>query len=117
MQINANALQIENEFYSTIRPKRVTYSGERPLHALASRGVQYVEVRCLDIDPFEPNGISVETARFLDAYLLVCALADSPALPPQAYAEANANFGRITLEGDRDSLLNNEAVRAAYIGG
>jgi glutamate--cysteine ligase len=105
VQINTNVLQIENEFYSTIRPKRVTYSGERPLHALASRGVQYVEVRCLDIDPFEPNGISVETARFLDAYLLVCALADSPALPPQAYAEANANFGRITLDGRKPGLM------------
>jgi glutamate--cysteine ligase len=54
IQINTNVLQIENEFYSTIRPKRITYSGERPLHAPASRGVQYIEVRCLDIDPFEP---------------------------------------------------------------
>ncbi|MGG1945395.1 glutamate--cysteine ligase [Trinickia sp. NRRL B-1857] len=105
VQINTNVLQIENEFYSTIRPKRVTYSGERPLHALASRGIQYVEVRCLDIDPFEPSGISTETARFLDAYLLVCALADSPALPPSAYAEANANFGRVTLEGRRPGLM------------
>ncbi|WP_206955500.1 glutamate--cysteine ligase [Trinickia acidisoli] len=104
VQLNTNVLQIENEFYSTIRPKRVTHSGERPLHALASRGVQYVEVRCLDIDPFEPCGISVETARFLDAYLLVCALEDSPTLPPAAYAEANANFGRVTLEGRKPGL-------------
>lgn len=104
VQINTNVLQIENEFYSTIRPKRVTYSGERPLHALAARGVQYVEVRCLDIDPFEPSGISVETARFMDAYLLATALQDSPALPAPAYAEANANFGRVTLEGRKPGL-------------
>jgi glutamate--cysteine ligase len=104
VQINTNVLQIENEFYSTIRPKRVTYPGERPLHALAARGVQYVEVRCMDIDPFEPCGISLETARFLDAYLLVCALDDSPPLPVPAYAEANANFGRITLEGRKPGL-------------
>jgi glutamate--cysteine ligase len=105
VQINTNILQIENEFYSTIRPKRVTHSGERPLHALGSRGVQYVEVRCLDIDPFEPRGISLETARFLDAYLLVCALDDSPPLPSTAYAEANANFSRVTLEGRKPGLL------------
>ncbi|HVE11142.1 MAG TPA: glutamate--cysteine ligase [Paraburkholderia sp.] len=104
VQINTNVLQIENEFYSTIRPKRVTYSGERPLHALAARGVQYVEVRCMDIDPFEPTGISVETARFLDAYLLVCALEDSAPLPPPAYAEANQNFGRVTMEGRKPGL-------------
>jgi glutamate--cysteine ligase len=104
VQINTNVLQIENEFYSTIRPKRVTYSGERPLHALAARGVQYVEVRCMDIDPFEPTGISLETARFLDAYLLVCALDDSAPLPPPAYMEANQNFGRVTMEGRKPGL-------------
>ncbi len=104
VQINTNVLQIENEFYSTIRPKRVTYPGERPLHALAARGVQYVEVRCMDIDPFEPTGIALETARFLDAYLLACALDDSPLLPEHAYHEANENFGLVTREGRRPGL-------------
>jgi glutamate--cysteine ligase len=104
VQINTNVLQIENEFYSTIRPKRVTHPGERPLHALAARGVQYVEVRCMDIDPFEPIGISLESARFLDAYLLACALDDSPFLPADAYAESNANFGLVTKEGRRPGL-------------
>ncbi|PXW29662.1 glutamate--cysteine ligase [Paraburkholderia caballeronis] len=104
VQINTNVLQIENEFYSTIRPKRVTYPGERPLHALGARGVQYVEVRCMDIDPFEPIGLSLETARFLDAYLLACALDDSPSLPAPAYAEANENFSVVTKEGRRPGL-------------
>ncbi|QBQ96213.1 glutamate--cysteine ligase [Paraburkholderia pallida] len=104
VQINTNVLQIENEFYSTIRPKRVTYPGERPLHALAARGVQYVEVRCMDIDPFEPTGISLETARFLDAYLLACALDESPLLPAAEYEQANENFGLVTKEGRRPGL-------------
>jgi len=115
VQINTNVLQIENEFYSTIRPKRVTDPGERPLHALASRGIQYVEARCLDIDPFEPCGISIETARFLDAYLLVCALDESPALPPPAYAEANANFGSVTLEGRKPGLALTREGRAVSL--
>ncbi|NLP61085.1 glutamate--cysteine ligase [Paraburkholderia sacchari] len=104
VQINTNVLQIENEFYSTIRPKRVTYPGERPLHALAARGVQYVEVRCMDIDPFEPTGISLEAARFLDAYLLTCVLEESPLLPAAEYAQANENFGLVTKEGRRPGL-------------
>ncbi|KND56545.1 Glutamate cysteine ligase [Candidatus Paraburkholderia kirkii] len=104
VQINTNVLQIENEFYSTIRPKRVTQSGERPLHALSERGVQYIEVRCLDIDPFEPCGISLETARFLDAYLLYCALEDSPLLPPHASIEANGNFSAVAKEGRKPGL-------------
>ncbi|SAL48544.1 glutamate--cysteine ligase [Caballeronia peredens] len=104
VQINTNVLQIENEFYSTIRPKRVTRSGERPLQALSERGVQYIEVRCLDIDPFEPTGISLETARFLDAYLLYCALEDSPLLPPDANIEANGNFSAVAKEGRKPGL-------------
>jgi glutamate--cysteine ligase len=104
LQINTNVLQIENEFYSTIRPKRVTEPGERPLHALSTRGVQYIEVRCLDIDPFEPTGITLETSRFMDAYLLYCALDDSPLLPRAASEEANVNFARITTEGRKPRL-------------
>jgi len=53
-QLATSLLQIENEFYGTIRPKRVIFPGERPLHALRERGVEYVEVRLLDLNPFEP---------------------------------------------------------------
>jgi glutamate--cysteine ligase len=80
VQLNTNILQIENEYYSNIRPKRVTYTGERPIQALMARGIQYVEVRCLDINPFLPMGIDLTESRFLDAFLLYCALNDSPLL-------------------------------------
>ena len=69
-QLNTNILQIENEFYSDIRPKRVTRSGEKPIHALQERGVEYIEVRVLDINPFMPVGIDAQQIRFLDAFLL-----------------------------------------------
>ena len=32
-QLNTNYLQIENEYYSSVRPKRVALSGERPTEA------------------------------------------------------------------------------------
>jgi glutamate--cysteine ligase len=105
VQINTHVLQIENEFYSTIRPKRVVRSGERPIHALAERGVQYVEVRCLDIDPFEPIGLNLSSARFIDAFLLFCALQSSPSLPPAALDEANANFALVVSDGRRPGLM------------
>lgn len=77
-QLATSLLQIENEFYGTIRPKRVIFPGERPLHALRERGVEYVEVRLMDLDPFETLGINASTMRFLDVFLLHCLLADSP---------------------------------------
>src|SRR5438876_520912 len=73
-QLATSLLQIENEFYSTIRPKRVIRPGERPLHALRERGVEYVEVRAMDLDPFSPIGITADTIRFLDIFLLHCLL-------------------------------------------
>jgi len=103
-QINTNVLQIENEYYATIRPKRVIRTGERPLEALCARGIQYIEVRCLDVDPFEPIGISLQTARFLDAFLLFCALDDSPLTNEKIGAENADNFARTVKEGRRHGL-------------
>ncbi len=77
-QLNANLLQIENEYYSTVRPKQIQRHMEKPVHALRERGVRYVELRSLDIDPFDPLGISLETMRFVEAFMIFCLLADSP---------------------------------------
>ena len=104
IQINTNLLQIENEFYSTIRPKRVINSGERPVEALCARGVQYIEVRCLDIDPFEPLGITLEASRFLDAFLLFCALDESPLTSDSEDRDNTANFAKAVNEGRRPGL-------------
>lgn len=104
LQLNTNILQIENEYYSSIRPKRVTYSGERPIQALMARGVQYVEVRCLDINPFLPLGIDLTQARFIDAFLLFCALEESPQLAGGECASCTDNFLRVVKEGRRPGL-------------
>ena len=104
IQINTNILQIENEFYSTIRPKRVINSGERPVEALCARGVQYIEVRCLDIDPFEPLGINLEAGRFMDAFLLFCALDHSPLTSSAEGLENTSNFAKAVKEGRRPDL-------------
>lgn len=104
LQLNTNILQIENEYYSNIRPKRVTYSGERPIQALMARGVQYVEVRCLDINPFLPLGIDLSESRFLDAFLLFCALADSPLLESGECHACTDNFLAVVKEGRRPGL-------------
>ncbi|MFJ2540101.1 glutamate--cysteine ligase [Pseudomonas sp. NPDC087614] len=104
VQLNTNILQIENEYYSNIRPKRVTYSGERPIQALVARGIQYVEVRCLDINPFLPMGIDLTESRFIDAFLLYCALNDSPLLTNTSCSNATSNFLSVVKEGRRPGL-------------
>ncbi|MGB6006534.1 MAG: glutamate--cysteine ligase [Castellaniella sp.] len=105
IQLNTNILQIENEYYATIRPKQTAGRCERPNTILHQRGIQYVEVRCMDIDPWEPAGISADTSRFLDAFLLYCALEDSPLFPaPGTCQESQANFALVAREGRRPGL-------------
>lgn len=105
IQLNTNVLQIENEYYSSIRPKRATGRCERPITALAERGVQYVEVRCLDIDPESPVGIEAATGRFVDAFLLFCAASDSPYFPANGYCQRSAdNFSTVVKEGRKPGL-------------
>ncbi len=106
IQLNTNVLQIENEYYSSIRPKRATGRCERPITALAERGVQYVEVRCLDIDPYSPVGIDAATARFVDAFLLFCTASDSPFFPANGYCQRSAdNFSVVVKEGRKPGLM------------
>lgn len=103
-QLATSLLQIENEFYGTIRPKRVIRPGERPLHALRERGVEYVEVRCMDLDPFEPVGIGAGTIAFLDTFLLYCLLADSPPDTPDEIAALARNQHRTAERGREPDL-------------
>lgn len=120
-QLNSNILQIENEFYSTMRPKQVAQSGEKPTLALKRRGVRYVEMRSLDLDLFNPIGIDEDKAHFIEALLLTCLLMESPetsALEQQvnnANQLAVASFGRkpgleLSL-GNRNVQLKDWAMR------
>ncbi|MBI5910569.1 MAG: glutamate--cysteine ligase [Betaproteobacteria bacterium] len=98
-QLGTTLLQIENEFYGTIRPKPRFRSGERPLYALGERGVEYVEVRCMDNDPFCPIGIAADTMRFLDLFLLHCLLSDSPPDTPQEITAISRNQHDVAQRG------------------
>jgi glutamate--cysteine ligase len=110
-QLATSLLQIENEYYTPIRPKRVIRSGERPLHALRERGVQYVEVRAMDLDPFEPVGISESTMRFLDVFLLHCLLSDSPEDNDREIAAMRENNQLAAARGRESGLQLERAGR------
>lgn len=103
-QLNAYLLQIENEFYSVIRPKRVTASGQSPCHALQQQGVQYVEVRSIDLNPFVPIGIDAECVRFFDLLLLYCLFSDSPPLTQEECAKVAENRQRVVMRGRQSGL-------------
>ena len=103
-QLNSNILQIENEFYSTIRPKQIINSGEKPTLALKRRGVLYIEMRSLDLDLFNPIGIDEAKARFIEALLLTCLFQDSPAISDRDHQVNNANQLTVANSGRKPGL-------------
>jgi glutamate--cysteine ligase len=103
-QLSVNQLQIENEYYSSVRPKRVANSGERPTAALRRGGIEYVEIRSLDINTFDPVGISQNTMRFVEAFLIYCLLEESPDFDDSSYAEAQSNHSATATSGREPDL-------------
>lgn len=103
-QLNTNILQIENEYYSFVRPKAVARSGEKPTTALRRSGVEYVEIRALDLNPFQPLGIGSEQMLFMETLLLFCLLDDSPRVEPRERGSINRNQGLVARRGRDPSL-------------
>jgi glutamate--cysteine ligase len=103
-QLNANLLQIENEYYSSMRPKRILRDNEKPIHALKRRGVQYVELRSLDVGVFDPMGVNEGQLRFLEAFLLFCLFHESPPIDGNERREIDYNQMSAAIRG-RDPLL------------
>ena len=109
LQLNANILQIENEYYSFIRPKRIARSGERPTKALRRAGVEYVEVRALDVSAFDPVGVNQNKLRFLEAFLALCLLRDSEPIDRSEQQALDENHLRVARRGREPGLkLNRE---------
>ncbi len=103
-QLSDALLQIENEFYSPIRPKRVTHSGETPLGALRQRGVEYIEVRCIDVNPYLPMGIDADQIRFIDCFLLYCLFERSPMCDDDERDHISHNLKAVVNNGRDPSL-------------
>ena len=108
-QLNANVLQIENELYSPIRPKQPTQTLEKPSEALDRRGVSYIEVRALDVNPFSAIGIEENQFYFLDVFLLYCVTKPSELMDAQQYEATEGNLSAVVDHGrDPELMLSNE---------
>jgi glutamate--cysteine ligase len=103
-QLNCNRLQIENEYYSSVRPKQILQGEEKPTLALARRGVAYIELRSLDVNAYEPLGISEEHMRFLESFLLFSLLTPSAPYDDAELAAIKHNINEVAVRG-RDPQL------------
>jgi len=114
-QLNTHQLQIENEYYSSVRPKRSALSGERPTAALRRGGIEYIELRALDLDPFAPTGVDELRLRFAEVFLLYCLLLDSPPIGAAERVEIGHNHGVVARQGREPGLELRRAGRAVAL--
>ena len=130
-QISNGILQIENELYDCIRPKRAGKSGQRPYQLLKDQGIQYVEVRGIDLNPNSPLGITEDQIRVLDLLLIYCLVNESPMMTDEEKSLiektdiATIKFGRkdssiinymnseVPISQARDHLINNLMLLAS----
>ncbi len=103
-QLNANVLQIENEYYSTVRPKQIPNNNEKPTLALWDRGIQYVELRSLDVNAYDPLGINDQQLRFLEAFMVFCLFHRSPHISNYEIKEIDRNLSLTARQGREPSL-------------
>jgi glutamate--cysteine ligase len=114
-QLNTNLLQIENEYYSYIRPKRVTRQGEHPSQALRRAGVEYVEFRALDVSAFDPVGVNQNKLRFIEAFAALCVLKDSAPIGLIEQGDLDANHAIVAHRGREPGLMLNRSGRAVSL--
>jgi len=103
-QLNSNLLQIENEYYSTVRPKQILEGFEKPVDALTMRGIRYVELRSVDINPFYPAGITHKQLFFLEVFMLFCLLQESPNIDKKEQQEIDENQSLVAHFGRKPNL-------------
>ncbi|WP_082030264.1 glutamate--cysteine ligase [Vibrio renipiscarius] len=102
-QLNGSVLQLENELYGSVRPK-IIHDELRPLMAMCQYGVQYIELRSLDNNPYLPLGISLEQSQFLDLFLAYCALAPSEDIGDQERALIMQRQELVATQGRKPGL-------------
>ena len=111
-QLNANILQIENEYYSTVRPKQVLQGLEKSSLALKKRGIRYIELRSLDVNAYHPLGLDETQGRFLEVFLLFCLFADSSTIDARERREIDRNLLDVAHRGREPRLvLQHRGVR------
>lgn len=106
-QLNANLLQIEAEFYAIARAKSNFFDSKRPSTNLLKSGVEFVEIRTLDLNPFSRFGINQETIKFMELFLLQCFIEESPKIGKDEINQINQNDLLVAKNGrDKNQKLN-----------
>ena len=109
-QISDGIIQIENEYYDSIRPKRSAYNNLRPFDLLNNFGIEYLEIRGIDISPNVITGMSEHHIRFIDLFLIYCLVIPSDKINADEKKTIDKNEQTAIYQG------RNENTKISYKG-
>lgn len=113
IQINENLLQIDDEFYAVARAKSRDTSNQSTSFKLSKSGVDFIELRSLDLNPFNRVGIDQQTAFFLETFMAFCFLEQNEVLSPREIGHIDHNDTLVAENGRKPNLKlhkNNKTV-------
>ena len=106
-QINSNILQIENEYYSTVRPKPNPNLELRPSKGLNISGVDYIELRSIDNNIFSKAGIDIDQMYFTELLIMHSLFSNDSKISENELIEIKKNLTNVAHKGrDRKLKLN-----------
>ena len=103
-QINENVLQIDDEYYAVARAKSKTISEQRTTSKLSQGGVDYIELRSLDLNPYSRIGIDKETVLFLETLLTYCFIKQGQNFTDDEIRNINYNDSLVAQKGREPNL-------------
>ena len=104
-QISDGIIQIENEYYDSIRPKRSSYNNYRPYDLLNNFGIEYLEIRGIDISPNEITGMSEHHIRFIDLFLIYCLVSPSDKIDASEKKIIDRNEHKAIYQGRNENTV------------
>ncbi|MCS5422092.1 MULTISPECIES: bifunctional glutamate--cysteine ligase GshA/glutathione synthetase GshB [Psychrilyobacter] len=100
--ISQEKLINEKEYYSPIRLK--AKDNTNLLKSIEEDGIEYLEVRLLDLNPMIKTGISIDQLYFVHLFLLFCLFTDEDSLTEKEIWEGNKNHELVAHYGRKTDL-------------
>lgn len=98
----SNIIQCEKELYSPIRLRSAT--GPFKLSKLKQQGIEYIEIRLFDINPYHKLGISISELRFIHLFMLYCLFGNDNIITKEEQSVCNHNHEVVCLNGRMEGL-------------
>ena len=117
--VTEGKLIAEKEFYSNVRLR-----GAKKAREFLDNGIQYLEFRLFDLNPFEPYGINLEDAKFIHHFILLMIWMDETA-DQQAVELGKSRLAEVAWEDPRsqtayraegETILNQLLIMLEQIG-